>query len=121
MKKLLLAIIMSISVSSLEAAETGIASMYSTNCNGTRTASGVKLVNHSNMVAHKTLPFGTKVKVTNLKNGKSAIGVVVDRGPYIKKRIIDLTYGISDKIGLSKKQGIVPVRVEVVGKIKLTK
>jgi rare lipoprotein A len=99
--------------------ETGIASMYSTACNGNKTASGVKLVNNSNMVAHKTLPFGTKLKITNLKNGKSTIGVVVDRGPFIKKRIVDLTHGVSEKIGLTKKQGITPVKIEVVGKVKI--
>ncbi len=99
--------------------ETGKASMYSTACNGTRTASGVKLVNNSNMIAHKSLPFGTQVKITNLKNGKSTIGLVVDRGPYIKNRIVDLTHGVSNKTGLTKKQGITNVKIEVVGKIKL--
>lgn len=101
----------------LYGAEQGKASIYSTRCNhGTRTASGVKLKNDSDMIAHKTLPFGTKVKITNVKNNKSTIATVVDRGPFIKGRIADLTTGVANKIGFSMKQGITTVRIEVVGK-----
>lgn len=97
----------------------GKASIYSTKCNGgTKTASGIKLKNDSNMIAHKTLPFGTKVKITNTKNGKSTHAVVVDRGPYVKGRIVDLTSGVANRIGITSRQGIGSVKLEVVGKIK---
>jgi rare lipoprotein A len=98
--------------------QVGKASWYSTSCNGgTRTASGQKLTNHSNTAAHKTLPFGTKVKVTNLKNGKSEIVTISDRGPYIKNRIIDVTVGVAEKLGF-KNTGVTTVRLEVVKKGK---
>jgi len=97
----------------------GKASIYTTQCNGgTRTASGVKLTNNSNMIAHRTLPFGTEVKITNIKNGKTTVGIVRDRGPFIRGRIVDLTVGVANKIGLTKKQGICNVKIEVIGKVK---
>jgi len=99
--------------------EVGKASHYSTKCNGgSHTASGYKLVNNANLAAHKTLPFGTLVKVTNLKNGKSAVVKIVDRGPYKRGRIIDLTISVAEKLGF-KRQGITTVKLEVVGKIKI--
>jgi rare lipoprotein A len=102
--------------------ETGIASIYSIRCNhGKTTASGVALSDHGNMVAHKTYPFGTKLLITNLKNNQSTVGIVYDRGPYVSGRIIDLTPSIANKIGLTRKQGLTKVRIEVVGKIKLIK
>lgn len=102
--------------------EVGVASIYTTQCNGgTATASGVELKNDSYMIAHKKHPFGTVLKITNLENNKSALGIVVDRGPYIKGRIVDLTTRIANKIGLTKKKGIVKVKLEVVGKVNLRK
>jgi rare lipoprotein A len=103
----------------LHGAEQGKASIYSTGTNhGTRTASGVRLKNDSDMVAHKTLPFGTLVKITNLKNNKTTTATVVDRGPFIKGRILDVTKGVANKLGFTVNQGITVVRVEVVGKVK---
>ncbi len=103
---------------SLSFGEQGKASIYTTSCNGgTRTASGIRLVNNSNMIAHKSLPFGTMVKITNLKNNKVTIATVVDRGPFKKGRIIDMTLGVANSLGFTKKQGITIVRIEVVGKI----
>jgi rare lipoprotein A len=100
-------------------AEQGKASIYSTSCNGgSKTASGVRLVNNSNMIAHKTLPFGTLVKITNLKNNKSTTATVVDRGPFIRGRIADLTIGVAKQLGFTQKQGITVIRLEVVGKVK---
>lgn len=102
--------------------EHGKASIYTINSNGgTKTASGVKLENHSNMVAHKTLPFGTKLKITNLHNNKTTEAIVVDRGPYIRGRIIDLTTGVANILGITRKQGVANVKIEVVGKIQLNK
>ena len=98
--------------------ETGKASFYSTSCNGgNKTASGQKLRNDAMTMAHKTLPFGTKVMVTNQKNGKSVECVVTDRGPFIRGRIIDVTIGVARKLGFVK-SGITTVKIEVVGKIK---
>jgi len=99
--------------------EHGKASYYSTNCNGgTKTASGQKLQNSGMTAAHKTLPMGTQVKITNLKNGKSEIVKINDRGPYVRGRIIDVTIGVADKLGF-KKSGITDVKLEVVGKVKI--
>lgn len=96
----------------------GKASWYSIRTNrGTRTASGQRLSNEAATAAHKTLPMGTKVRVTNQVNGKSEVVTINDRGPYTKGRIIDLTIGTAERLGFAKR-GIVPVRVEVLGKVK---
>ena len=71
------------------------------------------------MVAHKTLPFGTKVKITNVSNGKTSEAIVVDRGPFVRGRIIDVTRLVAQQLGFSYKQGIAKVKIEVIGKIKL--
>ena len=65
--------------------------------------------------AHKTLPFGTKVRVTNQRNGQSVVVTINDRGPYIGGRIIDLSSGAAGVIGM-KQAGVVPVKVAVLGK-----
>jgi len=96
----------------------GEASWYSIKTNGgTRTASGKKLCNHAPTAAHKTLPMGTKVRVTNQVNGKSEVVTITDRGPYIRGRIIDVTIGSAERLGFAKR-GVVPVKVEVLGHIK---
>lgn len=97
----------------------GRASWYSTGTNGgTRTASGRKLSNDAATAAHKTLPIGTKVRVTNKNNGKSEIVVITDRGPYVRGRIIDVTVGTARKLGFVK-SGTAPVKVEVVSPGKI--
>ncbi len=94
----------------------GMASWYSIKTNfGTATASGERLRNHAATAAHKTLPMGTMVRVTNQTNGKSEIVRINDRGPYIKGRIIDLTVGCANRLGFLNR-GIVPVKVEVLDK-----
>lgn len=91
----------------------GEASWYSTKCNnGTRTASGISLKNHASTAAHKTLPFGTHVKVTNTKNGKSEVVKIIDRGPYTKGRVIDVTIGVAERLGF-KSRGVTNVKIEV--------
>jgi rare lipoprotein A len=77
--------------------ETGIASVYS----GEKTANGEYAHAHALTAAQKTLPFGTKVKVTDVHNGRSVIVRINDRGPYIKGRIIDLTPAGARAIGSS--------------------
>ncbi|MGE9267829.1 MAG: septal ring lytic transglycosylase RlpA family protein [Verrucomicrobiales bacterium] len=94
----------------------GKASWYEIKCNGgTATASGEKLNDYAMTAAHKTLPMGTKVRVTNKHNGKSVVVRINDRGPFIKGRIIDVTKGAAQKLGFIK-AGVVPVKVEVLKK-----
>lgn len=95
--------------------EHGKASWYSIRTNsGTRTASGQRLTNEAATAAHKTLPMGTKVRVTNEANGKCEIVTITDRGPYIRGRIIDLTIGCAQRLGFAHR-GVAPVKVEVLG------
>jgi rare lipoprotein A len=69
--------------------------------------------------AHRTLPFETMVRVTNLNNGKSTVVRITDRGPFVENRIIDLSLAAAREIE-SEVPGIVPVRVEVLGSVDLT-
>ena len=93
--------------------QTGVASWYEIKCNGgTHTASGETLNDWAMTAAHKTLPMGTRVRVTNKANGRSIVVKINDRGPYIKGRIIDVTKGVAHKLGFINK-GIVPCKVEV--------
>jgi rare lipoprotein A len=80
--------------------QTGIASYYSKKSTGARTSSGKILQNDSLVCAHRTLPFGTKIKVVNIKNGKTVIVKVIDRGPFGKGRVIDLSYAAADSLGI---------------------
>ncbi len=89
----------------------GIASYYSKRFTGCTTASGERLSEELMTCAHRTLPFGTMLKVTNLSNDKSVIVRVNDRGPYAKGRIIDLSWGAARAIGMIQK-GITKVLVE---------
>ncbi len=102
----------------VKSVQTGKASWYSIKTNyGTKTASGQRLTNHGATAAHKTLPMGTKVRVTNQANGKSEVLTITDRGPYIRGRIIDVTIGAAERLGFVKR-GVIPVKVEVLGKVK---
>lgn len=91
----------------------GKASYYGSKFHGKKTASGEIFNKWDYTCAHKKLPFGTKLKVTNLRNKKSAIVRVNDRGPFIKGRIIDLSYAAAKKIDMVK-DGVVKVKIEVV-------
>ena len=91
----------------------GYASWYGPGFHGRRTASGEIFNMYDYTAAHRTLPFGTRVKVTNLKNGRSVIVRINDRGPAKKNRIIDLSYQAAKKIDMIR-DGIVKVRVEVI-------
>ena len=90
----------------------GNASWYGPHWHGRTTSSGEKFNKNELTAAHKTLPFNTKVKVTNLKNNKSVVVRVNDRGPFKAGRIIDLSEKAADKID-AKKQGISYVKVQV--------
>ncbi|MBA4133774.1 MAG: septal ring lytic transglycosylase RlpA family lipoprotein [Flavobacterium sp.] len=90
------------------------ASYYHHKFNGRRTASGKRFDNNKYTAAHKKLPFGTLVKVTNEANGKSVIVEITDRGPFSKVRDIDLTKRAFMDIASNKKSGMVIVKIEVV-------
>lgn len=99
-------------------AEIGVASHYSVRSNGgTHTASGEVLKDSSLTAAHKTLKFGTVVKVTDLKTQKEVIVRINNRGPFIKGRIIDLSQAAAKQLGITKR-GIAKVKVEVVKSAK---
>lgn len=91
--------------------QTGKASYYASKYNGRRTASGEKFRNSKLTAAHKTLPFGTKVKVTNLKNGKTVKVRINDRGPFIPGRIIDLSKKAARRIDMIE-EGVGSVKIE---------
>lgn len=93
--------------------ESGKASYYAMKYQNRKTASGELLNQGSNTAAHRKLPFGTKVKVTNIKNKKSVVVKVNDRGPFIKGRIIDLTRSAFSSIG-DLDSGIINVKIEVI-------
>lgn len=95
--------------SSAALAETGIASIYA--YSGEKTANGERANPGGLTAAHKTLPFGTRVRVVNKRNGKSVVVRINDRGPFVRGRIIDLTPAGARAIGFS---GITPVSVESV-------
>ena len=90
------------------------ASYYHDRFNGRRTASGKRFDNNGYTAAHKKLPFGTKVKVTNESNGKSVIVEVTDRGPFSKAREIDLSRRAFMDIASNKNSGVVIVTIEEV-------
>ena len=109
-------IIFILGLSILNAEQVGKASWYSIRTNGgTKTASGKKLNDNHFTAAHKTLPFGTKVKVINLSNGKSAVVSIQDRGPYKKGRVIDVSVAAAKKLSFHKK-GIQKVKIQVIKK-----
>lgn len=90
----------------------GKASFYSKRATGARTASGQRLHHDSLTCAHRFYPFGTKLKVTNLNNNKSVVVKVIDRGPFGRGRIIDLSWAAAKEIGMIS-QGIASVKVEL--------
>lgn len=93
--------------------EEGIASWYGKKFHGRQTANGERYDMYDITAAHRTLPFGTVVLVRNMNNGKELKVRINDRGPFIKGRIIDLSYGAARKLDMIR-DGIVPVRIRVV-------
>lgn len=91
----------------------GQASYYANHFHGRRTSSGSIYDKNGYTCAHRTLPFGTMLKVTNLRNNKSTIVKVTDRGPFTQRRIIDLSYAAARDIGLVG-VGVTRVRIEKV-------
>lgn len=93
--------------------QSGTASYYAMKYQFRSTASGEMLNNLANTAAHRSLPFGTLVRVTNRETGESVVVKINDRGPFIKGRIIDLTRSAFSSIA-DTREGIVPVVIEVV-------
>ena len=89
------------------------ASYYNDKFNGKRTASGRRFNNSKFTAAHKKFAFGTKLKITNERNNKSVIVEVIDRGPFSKKREIDLTKKAFMKIASNKGSGSMKVKIEI--------
>ncbi len=93
--------------------KTGIASWYGPGHHGGRTASGESFDMKSYTAAHRTLKFGTRVKVLNIDNGREVVVTINDRGPYVKGRIIDLSKVAAAHLGCMRK-GICNVKLEIV-------
>lgn len=89
----------------------GKASFYSSGHHGRRTASGERFDMHALTAAHRSLPFGSRVRVTNLNNQRSVVVRINDRGPYGRGRIIDLSRAAAERLGMLR-SGVAPVRVE---------
>ena len=121
MKRGILVIIMMISTLGLfnfktnteDAKKTSFASFYHDKFNGRKTASGEIFSNRKLTAAHRTLPFGTVVEVTNLRTGKSVEVRINDRGPFHSSRALDLSKAAFDSIG-NTARGTMPVEYEIV-------
>lgn len=91
--------------------ETGKASYYAQAHHGKRTASGERFDQNALTAAHRSLPFGSWVKVTNLNNGRTVVVRINDRGPFVRGRIIDVSRRAAQQLDMLR-AGVVPVRVE---------
>lgn len=94
-------------------ADRGGASWYGTSAHGKQTANGEVYNRNALTAAHKQLPFGTIIRVHNLKNGKQVLVRVNDRGPFVNGRVVDLSQKAAQILGMTK-SGVVPVRLEVI-------
>jgi rare lipoprotein A len=94
------------------ATEKGEASYYAHAFHGRRTASGERFNMHDLTAAHRKLPMGTRVRVTNLKNKRQVVVRINDRGPFHRRRIIDVSYEAARKLDMIR-DGVAPVKVEV--------
>ena len=99
-------------VAAVRSSYRGMASWYGPGFHGRRSASGESFNQHAMTAAHRTLPFGTQVRVTNVNNGRQVVVRINDRGPYSHGRIIDLSAGAASAIGL-RSAGVGPVLIEV--------
>jgi rare lipoprotein A len=111
MKALVLAAAALVAVIGSARAESGIASHYSTRELGTRTASGRPFHDGALTAAHKTLPFGSRVRVTNHANGRSVVVTITDRGPFSRGRVIDLSAAGARALGFSGLTHVSLVRI----------
>lgn len=93
------------------ASESGKASYYGNRHHGLKTASGERFDQHALTAAHRSLPFGTRVRVTNLNNDRSVVVRINDRGPFVRGRIIDVSRAAAQRLDMLR-AGVVPVRIE---------
>jgi rare lipoprotein A len=91
--------------------QVGKASVYSHRFAGKPMADGAPMDPHDDNAASKTLPLGTRARVTNLENGRSATVTIEDRGPYVKGRIIDLSPATAQRLGIDHREGVAEVKV----------
>lgn len=106
---------LSISFNTLESPNSGVATYYSDLFQGRRTASGEFYDKNKLTAAHRTLPIGTKIKITRTDNQKSVIVRINDRGPYTRNRVLDISKAAAEKIGLLR-VGKATVSIEIIGK-----
>jgi len=92
--------------------EEGEASYYASALQGRRTASGARFDNSAMTCAHRTLPFGTRLRVTHLRTGRSVVVRVNDRGPFVRGRVVDLSRAAARELGMLR-EGHAPVRLEI--------
>lgn len=111
--KILVPLVLTFSVLPLFSLQEGLASWYGGKFNGRQTSSGEVFDTNLRTAAHKTLPFGTIVRVVNLENGKSTTVKINDRGPFVEGRIIDLSRAAADDLDMVAR-GVARVSVEVV-------
>ena len=116
----ILATILSLTTTTALAQNKGKASYYGNKFHGRRTSDGSRYHKDSLTCAHRTLPFGTLLKVRNQKNGREVVVKVTDRGPFGPGRIVDLSMAAAREIGMVQ-QGVVPVEVTRVGHVKDSK
>lgn len=90
----------------------GLASWYGRHWRGRRTANGGFFDDRALTAAHRTLPLGSNVQVTNLKNGRSVVVRITDRGPHVGRRVIDLSRAAAERIGFTHR-GLTRVKVQV--------
>lgn len=112
----ILATILSLTTTTAQAQSKGKASYYGNKFHGRRTSDGSRYHKDSLTCAHRTLPFGTLLKVRNQKNGREVVVKVTDRGPFGPGRIVDLSMAAAREIGMVQ-QGVVPVEVTRVGHV----
>jgi rare lipoprotein A len=105
-------------VTTLTRVKSGMASWYGKVLQNHRTASGRRFNMFELTAAHRDLPFGSKVKVTNLRNNRSVVVTITDRGVLLPDRVIDLSYGAAQQLKMIQ-SGVDPVRLEVVSSKKL--
>lgn len=114
---ILLATFFTLAITNLCQAQTqGKASFYGNGFHGRLTSDGSRYHKDSLTCAHRTLPFGTLLKVTNQKNGKEVVVRVTDRGPFVKGRVVDLSMAAAKELGMVS-MGVAPVTVQKVGHV----
>jgi rare lipoprotein A len=106
-----LSVVLLMGLSAPCSAQEGVASYYADSLHGNPTASGEPYDKNALTAAHKTLPFGTRLMVTNLDNGKSVVVRINDRGPHVKSRIIDVSGAAAKALDLVD-SGLATVRIE---------